>query len=99
MKRIIGMMAIITILATSLALSAGSASAHGAGGGRNHVSPDDSSCLGQLASKHAKQNVGIAHSTWRRHGNFVPSGPYDSVKDMMKAFKAYCDGSADAPND
>lgn len=71
-------------------LLAGSVYAHGGPASANPVNPDDASCMGQLASMHANEGGQKKSVENRPHGGF--GGPFDSVKDQMKAFKAFCDG-------
>lgn len=75
-------MLVASVLATSV-------SAHG-GGGAIVIDPADKNCMGQLASLHAKDDGGQKNSMETRpHPGF--DGPHETVKDQMKAFKAYCD--------
>lgn len=69
--------------------------AHG-GGGADAVDPADSNCMGQLARLHANdKNPGNNPDTMNGFGTNQAhpnlDGPYDSIQDQAKAFKAYCD--------
>jgi hypothetical protein len=70
--------------------------AHG-GPANESVNPDDPNCMGQLASLHAHDYNGVAHALADLHPDL--GGPFDSVKDQMKAFKAYCNGELGGPVD
>ena len=82
--------------AAAASLFAGVAFAHGGPASNNPVDPDDPSCMGQLASMHAKDDGGQKNSVENRsHSGF--GGPFDTVQEQMKAFKAYCDQQTPEP--
>lgn len=66
--------------------------AHGGG----TVDPTDSNCMGQLASLHANgknpgNNPDTVNGFGTDQGHPGLGGPYESIKQQAKAFKAFCD--------
>ncbi len=66
---------------------------HGMGAGPNAIPPEEPSCVGQLASKHAKQFKGIAHTN-HVDTSGLPQGPklqtFETVQVFMHGIQDYC---------
>lgn len=77
---------------TALLLSVGPAFGNGMGSGPAAIDPEASSCVGQLASMHAKRFKGVSKTD---HINYDGSGRpnlvrYEDVQDQMHGFQDYC---------
>lgn len=67
---------------------------HGMGSGPAAIHPEEPSCIGQLASMHAKKFKGVSHTNHIEKHPGDPDKPlktFETVQDQMHAFKTYCE--------
>lgn len=88
------LLAALLAMSVGLVFFAATASAHG-GGGAYYVDPASPSCMGELARLHANgkepgnnPDTMNGFGTDQAHPNL--DGPYESIQEQAKAFKAYC---------
>ena len=85
------------IAGAALLASVAPAFGHGMGTGPAAIDPEAPSCMGQLASMHAKRFKGVPNTD---HINYNGSGRpnlvrYEDVQDQMHGFQDYCSPEAD----
>lgn len=96
-KNIITFLLMLSIAFALSSVFATFAFAHG-GGGAHYVDPADSNCMGQLARLHANgKELGNNPDIQNGFGTNQPhpglGGPYASIQEQAKAFKAYCNSN------